>query len=316
MLAFALRRSAAALGTLLGVLTLVFVLMAAAPGDPAQLLARGGGARRVASSEAVEAFRVAYGLDRPVPVRFARWLAHAVTLDFGRSFSDGREVTTRIKETLPATLVLNAGALLAAILAALAAGVLAARRPGARFDRVSALLFDVLFAMPSFVVGMLLLLVFAVELRWLPLFADPELGLAGFLLPMLTLALASLAPLARFVRACLLEALRAPATSAARARGASALEEIRRAFRRSLVPFFAMGAAILPAAVSGSVLVERLFSLRGSGELLAEAVFARDYPTVLGLTFLVTAVVVLGSLAADLLAAIVDPRTREHEVAA
>lgn len=310
MLAFVLRRTVAALGTLLGVLTLVFALMTAAPGDPAQLLARSGGARRLVSSEAVEAFRATYGLDRPVPARFARWLVHAATLDFGRSFTDGRPVTLRIQETLPSTLALNAGALLAAALIALLSGILAARRPGAAFDRVSGFVFDVLFAMPAFVVGMLLLLVFAVKLRWLPLFADSG-SFSGLLLPVSTLALASLAPLARFVRACLLKALRAPATTAARARGESAWEETSRALRRSLVPFFAMGAAILPAAVSGSVLVERLFSMKGSGELLAEAVFARDYPMVLGLTFLVTTVVVLGSLAADVLSAVVDPRTRE-----
>lgn len=310
MLPYALRRGAAALLTLLGVLSLVFFLMAAAPGDPAVLAARAGG-RAVASPAALQAFRETYGLDKPPFTRLGLWLSHAARLDFGRSFLDGRPVRERILETLPATLWLNGGALLVALLLAVPCGVLAARRPGGAFDRASGVALDVLFATPSFVLGMLLLLAFSVRLRWFPLFADPREGFAALILPVATLALTSAASLARFVRACVIEALQAPSSLAARARGEGRGEEIRRALRRSAVPFAAMGAAILPAAVSGSVLVERLFSLPGSGGLLADAVFARDYPTVLGLTFVAASVVVWGSLGADLLASALDPRVRE-----
>src|SRR5207244_3582637 len=151
-----------------------------------------------------------------------------------------------------------------------------------RFDRVSGAVADVLFAAPTFVLGMLLLLAFSVRLRWTPLFAEPSLGVRGVVLPIVTLALGSIAQAARFVRTCLLDALGSPAALAGRARGESGREVVLRALRRSAVPFAAMGAALLPSAVAGSVLVERLFALRGSGELLAEAVFSRDYPTVLG----------------------------------
>src|SRR6185369_11494743 len=173
------------------------------------------------------------------------------------------------------------------------------------------LVFDVVFAAPSFVLGMVLLLIFSVHLGWTPLFADRSAGVRGLVLPIVTLALSSIAVLSRFVRACVREALDASSAAAARARGESGSDQIRRALRTSAVPFAAMGAAILPTAVSGSVLVERLFSVLGSGVLHAEAVFARDYPTVLGLTVLVAVFVVVASALADLVSALLDPRTRE-----
>jgi ABC-type dipeptide/oligopeptide/nickel transport system permease component len=316
MLSFLLRRATAAVLTLVGVLALVFALMAAAPGDPATLAAHAGGARNVRiSPEAVEAFHRLYGLDRPLVERFVIWIFHAVRFDFGRSFLDGREVKARIAETLPATLAVNAGALLLAVLIALPCGVASARRPGGRFDRLSGLVFDVLFAMPTFVLGMVFLLVFSVALHVTPLFADPGLGLRGLMLPVATLALASVAPLARFVRACVKEALEAPASAAARARGENPRGQVRRALRRSAGALAAMGAAVVPGAVAGSILVERLFALPGSGGLLADAVFARDIPTVLGLTLLVASVVVVSSLLADLASAALDPRTRTAESA-
>ncbi|MEO6325318.1 MAG: ABC transporter permease [Thermoanaerobaculia bacterium] len=313
MFGFVLRRLAVALATLLGVLTLVFLFMSLAPGDPARLAAHGTG-RSVAgpSAEALDAFRTTYGLDRPLPARFGRWLLHAFTLDFGRSFQDGRAVRERIVESIPATLFLNAGALLLAILIAVPCGVFSARHPGGGFDRISGVVFDVTFAAPSFVIGMLLLLVFAVRLGWTPLFADAGSGWRGIALPIATLALASVGFLARFVRSCVLDALRSTAALAARARGEGAAAQITRALRRSAVPFAAMAAALVPTALSGSVLVERLFAIRGSGGLLAEAVFARDTPTILGLTLFVAAAVVVASVLSDLVSAIADPRTRDE----
>lgn len=309
MLRFAIRRTAAALLTLLGVLALVFTLLEAAPGDPAALAARSGGMRGGAvSSEALRSFRAAYGLDRPAPVRFVLWVRNALTLDFGRSLLDGRDVTERIAETLPTTLGLNAAALLLAVGLSLVSGIAAARRPDGAFDRVSGLVGDALFALPAFVLGLVLLMVFSVSLRWIPLFPD---GATALVLPVATLALSSLAFLTRFVRRCLLAALGAPCSTAARARGAGEREVILRALRRSAIPFAAMGAALVPGVVTGSVLVERLFAIPGSGRLLADAVSARDVPTVLALTALAGVLVVVASLAADLVAAVIDPRIRE-----
>lgn len=315
MLPFALRRAASAALTLLGVLVLVFGMVTAAPGDAAALAARAGGTRAVpVSPEALAAFRHLYGLDRPVLERFLTWGWRALRLDFGRSLVDGQSVTLRIARALPATCALNAAALLLATLIGVPLGVLAARRPGGRLDRVSGFLCDALFATPTFVLGLLLLLVFSGWLRVTPLFADAEHGARGFVLPVATLALASLALVARFVRVCVAAALADPAALAGRARGEGPVEETRRALRRSSAAFAAMGAALVPSVVSGSVLVERVFSLPGAGGLLAEAVFARDLPTVLALTLFSALAVVVASLAADLLTALLDPRTlREGE---
>src|ERR1017187_884561 len=317
MLRFALRRAASALLTLLGVLALVFGLVTAAPGDAAALAARAGGNRAVAiSPEALAAFRHLYGLDRPVSERFLTWVWRAARLDFGRSLVDGQPVTIRVARALPRTFALNLAALFLACVIGVPLGVGAARRPAGRLDRISGFLCDALFSTPSFVVGLVLLLVFSGWLRVTPLFADAETGLRGFLLPVVTLALASLAFVARFVRVCVATALADPAALAGRARGEGPSEEIRRALRRSSAPFAAMGAALVPSVVSGSILVERVFSLPGAGGLLAEAVFARDLPTVLALTLLSAVAVVAASLAADLVTAALDPRTVREDVPA
>ena len=309
MVPYVLRRAASALLTLLGVLVLVFGLVTAAPGDAAALAARAGGNRAVpVSPEALVAFRHLYGLDRPVAERFVTWTWRALRLDFGRSLVDGQPVTARVARVLPTTLALNFAALFLACLVGVPLGVGAARRPGGNLDRISGFVCDALFSTPTFVLGLLLLLVFSGWLRVTPLFADAETGLNGFVLPV-TLTLASLALVARFVRVCVAAALADPAARAGRARGEGPSQEIRRALRRSSAPFAAMGAALVPAVVSGSILVERVFSLPGAGGLLAEAVFARDLPTVLALTLLSAAVVVTASLAADLVTAALDPRT-------
>ena len=269
------------------------------------------------SPEALAAFRHLYGLDRPVAERFLTWGWRALRLDFGRSLVDGQPVTGRVARALPATLALNAAALLLACLIGVPLGIAAARRPGGRLDRISGFVCDALFATPTFVLGLVLLLVFSGWLRVTPLFADAESGVRGFLLPVATLSLASLALVARFVRVCVAAALADPAALAGRARGERPSEEIRRALRRSAAAFAAMGAALVPSLVSGSILVERVFSLPGAGGLLAEAVFARDLPTVLALTWCSAMVVVAASFVADLVAAAFDPRiAREAEVAA
>lgn len=312
MARFLARRVLASAGTLVGVLVAVFLLLSAAPGDPA-LLARGGTPGRLASPEAVAAFRAVHGLDRPLPARLGSWLASAARLDLGRSFRDGRPVTERIGETLPATLAVNAVALLVAIVVAVPLGVLSARKRGGPLDRLAGGLLDALFAAPSFVLGLLLLLLFGVKLGWAPVFADPALGLRGIALPAVTLALVALAPVARVVRTATGAALASLPALAGRARGEGPREETLRALRRAAPAFAGLGAALVPQLVAGSVLVERVFGLPGTGQLLADSVFARDLPTVLGLTLVSGVAVVAAALASDAAAALADPRVAEGE---
>ncbi len=313
MLRALLRRALAALATLVGVLVVVFALLSAAPGDPAALALRDGARARPASPEAVAAFRAAYGLDRPAAVRLVSWVGRAARLDFGRSFRDGRPVAARIAETVPITLALNLAALLLALAAGVPLAAAAARRPGGAADRLSGLVADLFFSAPAFVTGTALLLVFGVRLGWTPVLAEPEEGLRGVALPIVTLGLAALAPVTRVVRACLLEALASPAALAAKARGEGEAAAVLRALRRSAVPLLALGASLVPQLVAGSVLVERLFAVPGTGQLLADSVFARDVPSVLGLTVVAGAAVVVASAVADGLSAVLDPRLAEGE---
>src|ERR1039457_989269 len=210
-------------------------------------------------------------------------LLGVLALVFGLVTAAPGDAAALAARALPATLALNTAALLLATLIGVPLGVMAARRPGGRLDRISGFVCAALFAPPTFLLGLVFLLVFSGWLRVTPLFADTETGLRGFLLPVATLALASLALIARFVRVCVAAALADPAALAGRARGERPSEEIRRAFRRSSAAFAAMGAVLVPSVVSGSILVERVFSLPGAGGLLAEAVFARDLPPVLAL---------------------------------
>ena len=311
MTRFLARRLLGAAGTLLGVLVAVFLLVSAAPGDPARLTMIGHGPIGAGSPEALAAFRAAHGLDRPLPARLAAWLGSAARLDLGRSFRDGRPVTTRIAETLPATFAVNGVAFLLALLVGLPLGIAAARRPGGTAARLSAPLLDALFSLPAFALGLLLLIVFAVSLRWAPVFAEPTPR--GIALPALTLALVALAPVVRVTQTAVGAALAAPATLAARARGESAVEETLRALLRSVPAFAGLGASLVPQLVAGSVLVERVFAVPGTGQLLADSVFARDLPTVLGLTLASGVAVVLATLLVDALAALADPRLVDAE---
>lgn len=312
MARFLARRFLGSVATLAGVVVAVFFLLAAAPGDPARMGAGSVSGRR-ASAEAVAEFRALHGLDRPLPARFGAWLASAARLDLGRSFRDGRPVTERIAETLPATLAVNGLALLFAALLGVPLGVTAARRPGGAADRLAGFLLDALFALPGFALGLLLLLVFAVRLRWFPVFADPSLGLRGVALPVATLALVAVAPVAQVTRRAVREALCSPPALAGRARGEGPVEETRRALRRAAPAFAGLAAALVPQLVAGSVLVERVFGLPGTGQLLADSVFSRDLPTVLGLTLCSGLAVVAAALASDAAAALADPRIADGE---
>lgn len=313
-LSFLALRGLRAAGTLAAAASLVFLLTLVAPGDAASTaLGTGSGAGPrhggggLPSAER-EALRARWGLDRPPAVRLGRWLAGAARLDLGRSFSDGRPVTEKVAEALPVTAALNLAALFLAVGIALPAGVVAARRPGGPADRAASALFDLLFAVPPFVSGFLLLLLFSARWRLFPLFADPAFGARAFVLPAVTLSLGALAPLSRFFGVVLGEAFGSPSALAARARGEGEAALLGRALRHAAGPLAGLAAVLVPAALGGSVLVERLFSLPGCGALLADAVLSRDEPLVLGLAFLSAAAVVLAAGAASLAASYLDPR--------
>jgi peptide/nickel transport system permease protein len=314
-------RLLAAVPTLLGIVVLVFLLVNLAPGSPVTSLG-GESGRRVTGQAAVEMRRL-YGLDRPLPERFLLWLGRVARFDLGESFVDHRPVSTRIREALPYTLILNGIALLLTFAIAVPLGVAAGGRAEGTFDRASGVVLFALYSMPAFWAALLLQALFAVKLQWLPLFGtasdNAPGGLSGLLdvashlvLPVVCLTYGSLAYVARLVRAGVAEAATQDYVTAARARGASRRRALwRHALPNALLPLITLLGLILPALLSGSVIVERIFAWPGLGRLYFDSILSRDYPVVLGLSLIGAVATLLCTLAADVAAAAADPRVRD-----
>jgi peptide/nickel transport system permease protein len=314
------RRLLLAVPTLFGIVVLVFLLLHLAPGSP---VTGGGESSRRISQRAAEEMRKIYGLDRPLPERFAKWIVRVVRLDFGESFVDHRPVLERLREAFPYTLELNGLALLATLLIAVPLGVAAGGRPEGPLDRVSGAFLFALYSLPSFWAALLLQALFCVRLRWLPLYGVasdaaptgwPGLGdrLAHLALPVTCLTYASLAFYARLVRASVAEARQADFVLAARARGLSARQALwKHAFRNALLPLITVLGLVLPGLLSGSVIIERIFAWPGLGRLYFDSILSRDYPVVLALSLLGAVATLFFTLVADVAYALADPRVRD-----
>jgi peptide/nickel transport system permease protein len=318
---YILRRVVLAVPTLAGIVVLVFGLLHLAPGSPVSAMG-GESGRRVSGRAAIEMKRL-YGLDRPLPERFGKWVSRLARLDLGESFVDRRPVSERIREALPYTLMLNGLALFLTLAIAIPLGVEAGGRPESAFDRISGAALFALYSTPSFWAALLLQTLFCVKLRWLPLYgvaSDPVApGLAGVLdrlahlaLPVVCLTYGSLAFYARLVRSGVAEARLTDYVLAARARGLSRREALwKHAFRNALLPLITLLGLVLPGLLSGSVIIERIFAWPGLGRLYFDSILSRDYPVVLALS-LVGAVATLAiTLAADIAYAVADPRVRD-----
>lgn len=313
-----------AVPTLLGIVILVFLLLHLAPGSPVSALG-GESGRRVSQKAALEMRRL-YGLDRPLPERFGRWISRVARLDLGESFVDHRPVLARIREALPYTLLLNGLALLLTLSIAVPLGVAAGGRPEGALDTVTGTVLFALYSLPSFWAALLLQALFSVKLRWLPLYGvasdSAPTGWEGLLdrlshlaLPLVCLTYGSLAFFARLVRASVAEVRSADYVLAARARGLSRREALwRHAFRNALLPLITVLGLVLPGLLSGSVIIERIFAWPGLGRLYFDSILARDYPVVLALSLLGAVATLLVTLAADIAYAMADPRVRDGMV--
>ena len=321
MTRYVLRRLLLAVPTLFGIVVLVFLLLHLAPGSPVSGMG-GEGGRRISASAAQE-MRKAYGLDRPLPERFAAWLGRVVRLDMGESFVDHRPVSRRILEALPYTLELNGAALLLTLGIAIPLGVAAGGRPEGPLDRVSGALLFGLYSMPAFWAALLLQALFSVRLNWLPLYgvAGDSVApgpaalldrLAHLALPVICLTYGALAFYARLVRSSVAEARAADFVLAARARGLSRRQTLwKHAFRNALLPLITLLGLVLPGLLSGSVIIERIFAWPGLGRLFFDSILSRDYPVVLALSLLGAVATLLITLAADVAYALADPRVRD-----
>ena len=312
------RAAAIALGVAIASLLLLRLL----PGDVIDAQPGAGEGTPIPVRAAAEA-RTALGLDRPFAEQAIAWGRRAVRGDLGRSLVDGRPVTRRIAERIPATLLLQGAALLLALGLAVPLGTALAWRAGSPVDRAARLALLAGFALPGFWVAVLLQGWLAVRWGWLPMqgmVTGSGRGRLGgglaldvalhLLLPAFCLALPQIAFVARFARAAVLEVLGREAVRTARSKGLSDGEVLRRhALRQALVPLLTLTGLALPALVGGSIVIETIFSWPGLGRLFHDAVRQRDYPVIQALMLLAGGATVAGNLIADRLGAVLDPRS-------
>ncbi|NNE09551.1 MAG: ABC transporter permease [Gemmatimonadetes bacterium] len=316
-----LRRLLGTIPLVFGISTLVFFLAHAAPGDPTLLFLSDDSDPAVAAH-----LRQNFGLDRPLHEQYFRWLARLAQGDFGHSFAQKRPVAEILMEAVPNTLLLSSVSLVLLFAGGIGIGVLSAIRKGTWLDRIATLLSFFFYSMPSFWLALMLLLLFSYHFDWLPASQMHSLSfqyeafswwgklgdrLVHLALPALALSLGTLAGVARYARAGMLEAMQQDFVRTARAKGLPEGTVIwKHAFRNALLPMITLLGLYIPFLISGAVIVETIFAWPGMGRVAITAIFQRDYPVVMATTILSACLVVLGSLLADLLYSWADPRIR------
>lgn len=304
MTRFLVRRLALTIPVLVGVATLVFSLIHLVPGDPVQALLG-----ESAAPQDVAKMRARLGLDRPLYAQYVDFAGGVLHGDLGTSLRTNQPVSRVLLERMPATLELAFAAMLVSVLVAVPLGLIAAARAGTAIDHGATVLALLGMSMPTFWLGPLLALVFAVWLGWLPVSGRGTL--AHLVLPAVTLGVPLAALLARMTRSSVADELRERYVTAARARGASTLRVLlAHAFRNSLIPLVTVMALQFGSVLTGAVITETIFAWPGIGRLLVQSIGARDYPAVQGCILLIAITYVATNLVADLLYGALDPRVR------
>jgi peptide/nickel transport system permease protein len=303
-MAYAARRLAAAALILLGVSFVTFLLIYILPADPARQIAG-----RAATADTVANIRAQLGLDQPFLVQYGRYLGGLVQGDLGRSYLQRSEVSELIWSRLPASLTLMAAAILAELLLGLSMGIFAALRRGTPTDSALMVTSFVCVSAPQFVVGILLLYVFAVRLDWFPIGGYGTL--AHVVLPAFTLGLLGAGWYSRMMRSSMLDVLHQDYVRTARAKGLGRARVLfRHVLPNAILPVIAMIGIDVGLFMSGIVVVESVFGWPGVGQLAWQAIQRVDLPIIMGVTLVSAVFIVLGNLLADLLAPLIDPRIR------
>jgi peptide/nickel transport system permease protein len=334
MLAYIVRRILLIIPTFIGITFIGFAIIHLAPGDPVDLFLSGGlgsgtagiSTQKLGDLEKAKAeLRRELGLDQPIPVQYVRWLGRLVRADLGVSLKDRQPVWDKIRPRLPVTIGIEVAALLIVYLMAIPLGIYSSIRPGSRIDRALTVTSFMLYSLPSFWVAVLLIVFvcggdyFAwfppAGLRSLDYDADwsffRKLGDISYhlALPLFVTTLGGYAELSRFMRSAMLENARQDFVRTARAKGVPERSVVlKHMLRNSLIPMVTILAGVLPGLIGGSVIIERIFSIPGIGQLGYEAVLARDYPVILALFSAASFLTLLGILLADIALALVDPR--------
>ncbi|MGQ9671269.1 MAG: ABC transporter permease [Desulfosoma sp.] len=328
MRAYLVKRLLQMIPTLLGITFITFCIIQLAPGNPAmlklQMASQGEMADTAYARQMIEQTKKLYGLDKPLPVQYMLWVKRVLTLDFGTSFKDHRNVMDKIAERLPITIQINLISIFLVYLIAIPFGVYSATHPDTFADKVLTLLFFFLYSLPNFWVAVLLIMLFGGGDFWnvFPIYGISSLNtenwplwrqildrLHHLVLPVACLTYGGFAYLSRLTRAELLEVIREDYVRTARAKGLSERVVIfKHAFRNGLLPIVTLLAFLLPAMFGGSVIIESIFSIPGMGQLGFEAVLSRDYPVIMAITTISALLTLVGLLLSDVLYAVLDPR--------
>jgi peptide/nickel transport system permease protein len=284
-----------------------------------------GGSEQPIDPEMYKQLVKVYNLDKPLWQQYWLWLSSLVRLDFGRSFAPhGRPVLSMIGERLPITLLLNIVEMLIIVATAIPIGALSATRQYSTFDKVTTIFVFVGFATPDFWLALLLMILFGVQLGWLPISGLRSLNweylsfwrqqadfLSHLALPVLVATFGGLAGFSRYMRQSMLEVIRQDYIQSARAKGLAERVVIgKHALRNALLPIVTILGLSLPTLIGGSVIVESVFAIPGMGQLMVQAAFERDYPVLMGNLVIVSTLTLVANLLADLAYSLVDPRIR------
>lgn len=312
MLKLILNRVLIAVPTLLIVSLFVFALQHALPGDPFLVIA---GEER--DPETIARLRAIYRMDDPILVQYVAWLGQVLQGEFGRSLRTGEPVLGLILQKLPVTLQLAAASMIVALAIGLPAGIMAAVRKGTSVDYAASAVALSGLSIPNFWLGIVMILIFAVELRWLPasgyvpFFSDPLGALETLAMPAFVLGTGLAAFIMRHTRSAMLEVLRSDYVRTARAKGLDERVVINKhALRNALIPVITLSTILFGELLAGAVLTEQVFTIPGFGKLIVDAVFNRDYGVVQGVVLCTAIGFIFMNLVADMLYILVNPRLR------
>lgn len=301
---FILRRILALIPVLLGVTLFVFVILAVAPGDPARTVLG-----FEATQEAIDELREEMGLNDPILVRYFRYLGDLLHGDMGNSYKTGFSVTSQIAQRLPNTLRLMAASIILSVVIAIPLGILAALKQNSIFDALSMTVSLLGISLPSFWVGLILILLFSVRLGILP--SSGSDGILTMVLPVLTLSLNGLSSIARTTRSSMLEIINADYIRTAKSKGLSKREVIvKHAIQNTFIPILTVVGIQMCFMISGTILVESVFAWPGMGRLLVSAIGDRDIPIIMGCVIVFAVCFSIINLLTDLMYAVVDPRVK------
>lgn len=322
MFSYLIKRILELVPTLFGITLLSFFIIHLAPGKPTDIMTE---LNPKITPEARERLEKYYGLDKPIITQYGIWLKRIVKLDFGDSFfTDRRPVWTKIKERLPITILINALSLLLILIFAIPIGVSSATQRYSLYDNITTVIVFIGFAIPTFWLALLLMILFGVYLDWLPISGLKSINyetlsdtgrmwdwVKHLIMPIFVSAFGGLAGFSRYMRGNMLEVIRQNYVTTARAKGLPESEVIyKHALRNALMPIITLLGLSIPGLIGGSVIFETIFGIPGMGQLFYMSVMTRDYPLVMGILTIGAMLTLLGNLLADVSYAIVDPRIR------